>query len=89
MVAGGCVHTIDNCHTSALTLGNPYEWWANGTLMCRLDEQVFDRLGGFRTLFHAILKKHTSLLLVSSTLNMTHYKTFYIINPRSCYIVQT
>ena len=56
MVARGCVHTVDNCHTSTLTPGSPYEWWASGTLMCKLDEQVSGHPGVFRIFLHAIMK---------------------------------
>lgn len=56
MVVGVCVHTVDNYHTSALTLRSPYAWWASSTLVCGLDEQVSDRRGGFHTLFHVIPK---------------------------------
>lgn len=89
MVAEECVHTVDNCHTFALTPRSPYPWWASNTLVCGLDEQVSDHPSGFRTLLRVISKEHTSLLLSLNALNMAHCKTFCIINPRLCYIVWT
>lgn len=89
MVAEECVHTVDNCHTFALTPRSPYPWWASNTLVCGLDEQVSSRLGDSLALLRAILREHILLPLGLNTLNMSRCKIFCIIDLRSCYTLRT